>query len=188
MLLCYYHQEICHWNMACCCTCSPCCEPTQDCSKGIRKSKGENFRRRPRSSAEGQGLRDGVQWAELMDGPWPRDWDCWSSRSLEKPKPFQLLFLDFWKCAVSTTTPKTYFNLKNSECTLFLIPTSSDDATTGCLKLHPEKPTWTIRNGVLNAFIPHIRKHLIWSLAVHLISNPAPMHTCLRYVRTQIHV
>lgn len=28
---------------------------TQDCSKGIRKSKSENFGRRPRSSAEGQG-------------------------------------------------------------------------------------------------------------------------------------
>lgn len=71
MLLCYYHQEICHWNMACRCTCSPCCEPTQDCSKGIRKSKSENFGRRPRSSAEGQGwfpMATVDSWMGL--GPW----------------------------------------------------------------------------------------------------------------------
>ena len=56
----HHHHQICHWIMACLRTCLPRLYLgfgffTQDCSKGIRKSKGENFRRRPRSSAEGQG-------------------------------------------------------------------------------------------------------------------------------------
>ena len=168
---------------------------TQDCSKGIRKSKSENFWRRPRSSAEGQG-KSCPMGVQLMGWALGLGLGIVEVKGvLKNPNPSSCCFWISGNVLVLLPpTPKTYFiwrilSVRSSYPNKFRwCHDRLSQITPWKTNMDPSK-WWRKRLHSTHPKASYLESGCSFSKACNtLISNPAPMHTCLRYVRTRVHV